>query len=972
MPHHDTRLSNPFARNCVKALAKIATGSLIASCLSLGAAGYAHAKIQRSFINLSFEEPPLPSNDCWSIRVSGAEPGGTVPGWRTTEGTSSTWGPNNYGSCGGHPADKPPAGSIQLFKNFGGAAADGDQWAELNAFSAARLYQSVCLLDGDKVQWSLHHKARRGGEEKFKFNIGSLESVSGWSTIVEGATNNTGAGTITAGTCKDNCSVETLPSGWARYYGSFVWNQPSGEQTIGFEAISVGAEGNFLDAISLEGLVPFVEFDRTAAEGMEGQHGPDNFPGNILVSGSIPEGETLEVVIAIADLSTSPSDYEPARQITVSVPPGEYASTPFPIPLGTVRDDEVEPAEQFQLSLKDLPGPGGYRVANTRDCGDAVINSTLTYTIHDTEITFVKEGVFVDVAGGIDADGQPVKNAGDRMEYTFTLTNGGSADLADIVVSDTIIGTPTLDAEASDVTPEGRLPSGGKAIFRASYTITQADVDRGEITNVATVTATMPDFPDEPPLTATDQHTELLPRIPVINMVKTGMIDAETDDGDGLPDPGERLKYDITVTNDGNITALNVRPNDPGPTFNGTPGSGTMSAFTPEPVTLLPGEAQVFTAYYTLTEQDIMLASGVTDGSANTASVSSQDPSGEPITADMPEPVTMTLPGFGVEKQADVTQTYRGSKVPYTLRVRGHGLTQRSAVRLADIIPNGFAYMANSATVDGAPSEPAKEGRRLTWDLELDPDQEVEVRIVLAVPASARPGTFTNIAQVERPDNGMIYPQTGRADVEIIPEPVFDCGEIIGKVFIDRNRNGYQDEGEAGLPGARVASVDGMRITTDEHGRFSVACADMPNARIGASYIMKLDPRSLPTGYRILSENPRVVRLTAGKATQLDFATSVSRIVRLDLSGQAFLAETSELSPIWQQSIASLIATLETEPSVLRIFYSEPGGDRGLANQRIKQVRNFVSQAWKQQSDRYRLEIEARVEVGQPALAGAE
>src|SRR5690606_120326 len=143
--------------------------------------------------------------------------------------------------------------------------------------------------------------------------------------------------------------------------------------------------------------------------------------------------------------------------------------------------------------------------------------------------------------------------------------------------------------------------------FRASYTITQAGADRGEITTVARRTATVPDFPDAPRLTATVQRPALLPRIPRLATVATGMIGAETDDGDGLPDPGERLKYDITVTNDGNITALNVQPNDPGPTFNGTPGSGTMSAFTPEPVTLLPGETQVFTAYYTLTEQDIML-----------------------------------------------------------------------------------------------------------------------------------------------------------------------------------------------------------------------------------------------------------------------------------------------------------------------------------------------------------------------------
>src|SRR5690606_15209497 len=135
-------------------------------------------------------------------------------------------------------------------------------------------------------------------------------------------------------------------------------------------------------------------------------------------------------------------------------------------------------------------------------------------------------------------------------------------------------------------------------------------------------------------------------------------------------------------------------------------------------------------------------------------------------------------------------------------------------------------------------------------------------------------------------DNDVVYRQTGRADVEVMPEPVFDCGDIIGKVFNDRNRNGYQDDGETGLPGARVTSIDGMRITADGHGRFHAACADLPNGRVGSSYIMKLDPRSRPTGYRIISENPRVVRLTAGKMSQVNFAASLTRVVRLDLSNE--------------------------------------------------------------------------------------
>lgn len=32
-----------------------------------------------------------------------------------------------------------------------------------------------------------------------------------------------------------------------------------------------------------------------------------------------------------------------------------------------------------------------------------------------------------------------------------------------------------------------------------------------------------------------------------------------------------------------------------------------------------------------------------------------------------------------------------------------------------------------------------------------------------------------------------------------MPDPTFDCTDIIGKVFDDRNANGSQDEGEPGL-----------------------------------------------------------------------------------------------------------------------------------------------------------------------------
>src|SRR5690606_1615940 len=125
--------------------------------------------------------------------------------------------------------------------------------------------------------------------------------------------------------------------------------------------------------------------------------------------------------------------------------------------------------------------------------------------------------------------------------------------------------------------------------------------------------------------------------------------------------------------------------------------------------------------------------------------------------------------GFGVEKRAEITQTQRGGRVPYTLVLKPMQLVQKTSIRLADVMPAGFVYIPGSAIVDGAPREPVIEGRRLTWEIEVEPEKDVEVHLVLGVSASVKHGTFTNIAQAERLDNGVVYRQVGRADVEIVP-----------------------------------------------------------------------------------------------------------------------------------------------------------------------------------------------------------
>ena len=73
---------------------------------------------------------------------------------------------------------------------------------------------------------------------------------------------------------------------------------------------------------------------------------------------------------------------------------------------------------------------------------------------------------------------------------------------------------------------------------------------------------------------------------------------------------------------------------------------------------------------------------------------------------------------------------------------------------------------------------------------------------------------------------------------------------------------------------------------------------------------MKLDERTLPAGYRITTENPRVVRLTRGKITKLNFGAALTRVVRLDLSDEAFVPGERKLNDQWRTGIQQLITQL--------------------------------------------------------------
>ncbi|SCC72469.1 DUF11 domain-containing protein [Acinetobacter albensis] len=235
------------------------------------AADTAKVKIQRSFVNLGFNQPALSSNNTTDQFAETA-----VEGWLTT-----------------HPNPK----LIEIWRGRGAASTSYSNWstinnspsanqyAELNASAQSALYQNVCLFKDEEFIWNFRHAARSSTNEQATFYIGKV-SADRFSFSKD----------QTIGTSQ---SVSNLfewkfanPNG-----NKAKVNVQSGIYQFIFDATRYGSNatlGNFIDDISLS-LKPAVEFSADSGRFYEGSETtgqnysvPFNIVGQILSSADMP------------------------------------------------------------------------------------------------------------------------------------------------------------------------------------------------------------------------------------------------------------------------------------------------------------------------------------------------------------------------------------------------------------------------------------------------------------------------------------------------------------------------------------------------------------------------------------------------------------------------------------------------------------------------------------------------------------
>ncbi|CAG19551.1 DUF11 domain-containing protein [Photobacterium profundum] len=126
--------------------------------------------------------------------------------------------------------------------------------------------------------------------------------------------------------------------------------------------------------------------------------------------------------------------------------------------------------------------------------------------------------------------------------------------------------------------------------------------------------------------------------------------------------------------------------------------------------------------------------------------------------------------------------------------------------------------------------------------------------------------TFDAQGKIQRHLEGDVKEELSAEDLNVTRNLYKAPDGYLWEIVIE-NLGVYED----GIPGARLITTEGIKIETDEYGRYHVPDQWVTDKK-GRSFLVKLDSDSLPTGMTVISENPKVKRITPHALAKFNFS----------------------------------------------------------------------------------------------------
>jgi len=226
------------------------------------------------------------------------------------------------------------------------------------------------------------------------------------------------------------------------------------------------------------------------------------------------------------------------------------------------------------------------------------------------------------------------------------------------------------------------------------------------------------------------------------------------------------------------------------------------------------------------------------------------------------------LPGLSISKVGDRQVAEVGDTVLYTLTVRQTGGAALPQVSVLDTLPPGFTYIDGTARANGVSiADPlGAPGPRLGFTLgALPAGGQTVLSYRVRIGVGSQQGDGVNRATALgcgvvagcidpvglSPVGGSIRSNEAQFRIRVSGGVFATEACVLGKVFVDCNRNSVQDEEELGIPGVRMYFSDGTWVLSDVEGKYSY-CGLEPR-----SATLKVDGSTLPIGSALTTSSNR-------------------------------------------------------------------------------------------------------------------